>query len=59
MEGEEGVDSYLIAVFCPSSCPILLRYIHEIIIIVLMIAVSHSAEVRTNQDVRVEMKSMK
>lgn len=57
--GEEGVDSYLIVVFCPSSSPILLRYIHEIIIIVLMITASHSAEVRTNQNVRVKMKSMK
>ena len=59
MEGEDGVDSYLIAVFSPSSCPILLRCIHEIIIIVLMIAASHSAEVRTNQIVRMGMKCMK
>ena len=55
--GGEGVDNYLIAIFSSSSCPILLLYIHEIVIIVLMIAASHSAEVRTYQIVTVEMKN--
>ena len=50
------MDSYLAALFSPSSCPILLWWIHEIIIIVLMIAASHYAEVRTNPIVTVEMK---
>ena len=59
MEGEEWVDSYLIAIFCPYNCPILLWYIHKNIIIILMIVASHSAEVRTNQNVRVEMKCRK
>ena len=46
---------YLITLFSPSSCPITLWWIHEIIIIVLMITVSHSAKVRTDQIVMVEM----
>ena len=54
---EEGgcVDSYLITLYSPSSCPITLWWIHEIIIIVLMIATSHSAEIGTDQIVMVEM----
>ena len=50
------MDNYLVALFSPSSCPILLWWIHEIIIIVLMITASHSAKVRTDQIITVEMK---
>ena len=54
--GRGCVDSYLVALFSPSSCPIPLWWIHEIINIFLMIVVSHSAEVRTDQIVTSEMK---
>ena len=42
-----GVESDLIAIFCPTSRAILLRCIHEVIIIILMVAASHCATVRT------------
>ena len=55
MQEEEGcVDSYLIALFSPSSCPIMLWWIYEIIIIVLTMNASHSAEVGTDQIITVE-----
>ena len=50
------VDSYLITLFSSSSCPIMLWWIHEIIIIILMITTGHSAEIGTDQIVTVEMK---
>ena len=50
------VDSYLVALFSPSSCPVTLWWIHEIIVIILMIATSHSAEIGTDQIVTVETK---
>ena len=56
MQEEGCVDSYLIALFSPSSCPIMLWWIHEIITIILMITTSHSAEIGTDQIVTVEMK---
>ena len=51
---ERVVDSYLIALFSPSSCPVTLWWIHEIIVIILMIATSHSADVGTDQIVKGE-----
>ena len=45
---------YLITLFSPPSCPITLWWIHEIIIVVLTIATSHSAEMGTYQIVMVE-----
>ena len=48
------MDSYLITLFSPSSCPITLWWIHEIIIIVMTMNTSHSAEVGTDQIVTVE-----
>ena len=53
-EGGGCADSYLIALFSPSSCPVTLRWIHEIVIITLMIAASHSADVGTDQIVKGE-----
>ena len=54
---DEGgcVDIYLITLFSPCSCSITLWWIHEIIIIILMIATSHSAEIGIDQIVMVEM----
>ena len=43
------MDSYLITLFSPSSCPIMPWWIHEIIVIILLIATSHSAEIGTDQ----------
>ena len=53
---EEGgcVNIYLITLFSLPSCPITLWWMHEIIIIVLTIATSHSAEMGTYQIVMVE-----
>ena len=42
-------------IYLINSCPITLWWIHEIIIIILMIATSHSAEIGTDQIVMVEM----
>ena len=41
------VDTDLIAIFCPIRRAIRLWYIHEVIIIILMVALSHCATVRT------------
>ena len=48
------VNIYLITLFYPASCPITLWWIHEIIVIILMIATSHSADVGTDQIVNGE-----
>ena len=54
---EEGgcVNIYLITLFSPSSCPVTLWWIHEIIVIILMTPTSHSDEIGTDQIVMDEM----